>query len=355
MSHSPRYAPHRPRFRRAALIGALLLAVLALTGCVTVQLKATVHSDGTVSGTARIGVAKSLASLGGGSALADLKSQDTCDFGGKKGTTKDFDDGTYVGIDCSFSNVTLAEFNAGEDGPKLTREGDKFHLTGSLNVLQSIADGSGPSASGSASGPATATAIPSGLPTDLSSLLPSGFPTDLSSLLPSGFPTDLSSLLPSGFPTDLSSLLPSGFPTDLSGQLPSGSGGLPSGLDPSTLLKTAKISFAFTFPGKVDSSKGKVTGKTVTFSPDSSGNVNFETTAAAKDSGSLGGLGSTAWIGLVVLVLVVLALVALLLRRRNRPPAQPAFAGGYPGPDPQYPPTGYPAQQTQPGVSAQPF
>src|ERR1700709_861623 len=127
MSHSPRYAPRRlsdtpggarvrraldtllrgPRGRarrRAGLLALLLAAVLALTGCVDVQLKATVHADGTVSGTARIGINKSLATLGGGSpssALDELKSQNPCDFGGKAGATKNFDDGTYIGIDCS--------------------------------------------------------------------------------------------------------------------------------------------------------------------------------------------------------------------------------------------------------------
>src|SRR6185437_2165350 len=211
------------------------------------QLKATVHSDNTVSGTVRIGFAKSLAVLAGGTSglLDELKSgQDSpCDFGGKTGTMHDFDDGTYVGVDCTFSGITLAQFNSGGDGPQLARVGDSFRLTGQLNMLDSLGNSLGGSLGGSQN-----PTSPNPLPTDLSSLLPSGFPTDLSSLLPSGFPTDLSSLLPSGFPTDLSglpsglsSLLPSGFPPDLSGLpsgLPTALSGLPSGLptDLSSLL-----------------------------------------------------------------------------------------------------------------------
>ena len=211
MAQTAKYAPGgrtgpgtvRLSLGRTGLIGALLLAVLVLTGCVTVQLDATVHPDGTLSGTARYGVAKSLAAFDGGQdqVLAQLRSEGSCDFGGNQGSTKDFDDGTYIGIDCSFNHVTMAEFNSGEAGPKLSKDGDQFHLTGNMNLLQTLSDsGTGLFGSGSPTGGAP---LPSGIPTDLSSLLPSGFPTDLSSLLPSGIPTDL---LPSGIPTDLSAV-----------------------------------------------------------------------------------------------------------------------------------------------------
>ncbi len=363
MAQTAKYAPGgrpgpgkvRLSFGRSGLIGALLLAALLLTGCVTVQLDAAVHPDGTLSGTARYGVAKSLATFAGGQdqLLAQLRSAGSCDFGGNQSSTKNFDDGTYIGIDCSFDHVTMAEFNSGEAGPKLSKDGDQFHLTGNMNLLQALSDsGTGLFGSGSQTGGAPA---PSGIPTDLSSLLPSGFPTDLSSLLPSGIPTDL---LPSGFPTDLSSLLPSGFPTDLlpsgvptdlSSLLPTGApgSGIP-GLDPSTLLKTAKISFAFTFPGKVHSSKGKVEGRKVTFKPDSSGNIDFQTTADATPSDT-GGLGRTTWLLLALLILVLLAGAGLLLRRR-RTAGRAAIATGYPSTG--YPPAGYPpADYSQPGYS----
>src|SRR6476660_5797569 len=105
MSYTPRYAPRqlgrsseRRLGHRLGLAGVLLATVLALAGCVNLQLKATVHSDNTVSGTVRVGFAKSLAALAGGTSglLGELKSgQDSpCDFGGKKGTMHDYDDGT---------------------------------------------------------------------------------------------------------------------------------------------------------------------------------------------------------------------------------------------------------------------
>ena len=353
MSYTPRYAPRSVIGRRTGLAAILLLAVLALTGCLNVQLNATVHSDNTVSGTARVGIAKSLAALSGISnseLLNQLKTQQACDFGGKSSTSKSYDDGTYVGVDCTFSGVTLAEFNSGEDGPRLARVGDSFELSGHLNLLDALDTGGLLPSSSS---------TPTALPTDLGSLFPSGFPTDLNSLLPSGLPTDLSSLLPSGLPTDLGSLLPSG---------------LPNGFDPSSLLRTAKVSFAFTFPGKVHSSTGKVHGHTVTFTPDAAGNIDFQTRADATGPSGLAAVSSPAKIGLslVVLALIVLALALLLVRRRrSRPMAvagQPAgypaagypaagYQQGYPGQPPYPPESQYPGQPqypAQPGYPAQP-
>ncbi|HEU5270420.1 MAG TPA: hypothetical protein VFU36_10905 [Jatrophihabitans sp.] len=353
MAHTPKYAPGSRRRHtrrivlplrsgRAGLLGALLLAVLALTGCVTVQLNATVHPDGTLSGTARYGVAKTLAGFVGGQdeLLNQLKSQGSCDFGSTQGTTKDFDDGTYVGIECTFAGVTMAEFNSGEEGPKLSKDGKQFHLTGRMNLLQMLSDsGTGLLGGGSSSGgtPTALPSLPSGIPTDLNSLLPSGIPTDL---LPSGIPTDLNSLLPSGIPTDLNSLLPSGIPTDLN-SLP--------GLDPTSLLRTAKVSFAFTFPGKVISSKGKVSGRKVSFTPNSAGIIDFQTTASAVPANSTG-LSRTSWLVLAVVLLALLAAAGVLIRRRRAAAEQPA--GGYPVPG-DYPlGYAYPAQQ-YPGAQYQ--
>lgn len=379
MSPMPKYAPRsagrvRLSLRRSGMLAALLLALVTLTGCVTVQLNATVHPDGTLSGTARVGVSKTLSSLaGGGDAIRQqLRNDESCDFGAKNGTVTDFDDGTYIGIECTFSGVTMAEFNSGEDGPKLAKNGDQFQLSGKLNLLDQLNSASGLLGGGSTgsggSGSATAPpALPSGFPTDLSSLLPSGLPTDLGSFLPSGLPTDLNSLLPSDLASQLASGLPSGalpstLPSGLlpSGVLPSGvlpSGGLPS-LDPGALLKTAKIQFAFSFPGKVTSSKGKISGHTVTFTPDPSGNIDFSTVASAKPSSS--GPGAALWLPIALVVLLALAVLAVLLRKRRSRRAEPALAGAYPAPGfgppgadgyPQtapYPPQPYQPQPYQP-------
>ncbi|MCW2541341.1 MAG: hypothetical protein JWN95_3066 [Frankiales bacterium] len=369
---------------RLGLLALLALTMFALTGCFAVQLTATVHGDNTISGTARVGLLKSLAGVGGQSGLLQqLDSSDTCTFGSAKTTTKNYDDGTYAGVQCSFDNIAFADFNDGEDGPKLARQGDAFRLSGTFD-LTSLLSGSGLPGSGGASGlpsvPSSSGApapLPSGLPTDLSSLLPSGFPTDLSSLLPSDFPTDLSSLLPSGFPTDLSSLLPSDFPTDLSSLLPSGfpsdlssllpSGGAMPGVDPSTILKSAKISFAFTFPGKVESSGGSIKGRTVTFTPDDQGRIDFATVASAKAS-TASKISSVGWTALIVLLIVIIAVVAaLFIRRRGSPPGPQAPFGPLGGPSGPYPPgppyspgqpypgqTPYPQGQPYPGQNPYP-
>jgi len=348
-------SPNRIRLApgRGGLLGALLLAVLLLTGCVTVQLNATVHPDGTLSGTARYGVAKSLAAVSGGQQqlLAELKQARTCDFGTHHGTTKDFDDGTYIGIACTFDHVTMAEFNSDPDRLRLTKDGDEFHLAGSLSLLDLVAGGnSGGLGLGSGGVPA-----PSGFPSDLTSLLPSGFPSDLTSLLPSGFPSDLTSLLPSGFPSDLTSLLPSDLPTQGLSQPAL------SGLDPSTVLKTAKVSLAFTFPGKVKSSKGKIDGRKVTFTPDSAGNIDFQTTASAVPESSTGP-GTATWLVLAAVLLALLAAAGLLVRRRRAQRAAPTdgYPGGYPPGYPagtQYQAQGYPAGTQYPaqGYPPQPY
>jgi len=364
MPHTPRYAAPTLPLRRLGLVTGLIAAVLTLTGCFAVEMKATVNSDDTVSGTARIGIAKSLSSLAGGSSglLSELKSgEDPCTFGTKKAAEKDYDDGNFVGVECTFDRIPLADFNQDSEdnnGVKIVREGDKYHLSGRFDETSLASDTGTSSGSGSASANTSASstpsaALPSGIPTDLSSLLPSGFPSNLSSLLPSGLPSNLSSLLPSGFPTDLSSLLPSGFPSNLSSLLPSGfptdlaslipttgataGGAVPSdlpGLDPSAILKTAKISFQFTFPGKVESSKGQVKGNTVTFTPDSQGKIDFETIAGATGSGSSTSAASNGkWIGLGAVV-VILAAVAtwLVLHRRRAAAVAGAAPAGFGGP-----------------------
>ena len=328
MPHTPRYAAPTLPLRRLGLVTGLIAAVLTLTGCFAVEMKATVNSDDTVSGTARIGIAKSLSSLAGGSSglLSELKSgEDPCTFGTKKAAEKDYDDGNFVGVECTFDRIPLADFNQDSEdnnGVKIVREGDKYHLSGRFDETSLASDTGTSSGSGSASANTSASSTPS-------AALPSGIPTDLSSLLPSGFPSNLSSLLPSGFPTDLASLIPTTGAT-AGGAVPSD---LP-GLDPSAILKTAKISFQFTFPGKVESSKGQVKGNTVTFTPDSQGKIDFETIAGATGSGSSTSAASNGkWIGLGAVV-VILAAVAtwLVLHRRRAAAVAGAAPAGFGGP-----------------------
>ncbi|MEO7262143.1 MAG: hypothetical protein ABI047_12960 [Jatrophihabitantaceae bacterium] len=303
MPRTPRYAPqHRP-LSRLGSIGAALAAVLLLSGCFAIGVKAKVHSDDTVSGTARFGVSKSLAALAGGASTGLFgQAGQPCRFGSRSFASKPFDDGAYTGVECSFDGLSLADFNAGMQGPRLQHSGGQFRLSGSFDLAATMRDQTG-QLSGSASGTA---GPPTALPTDLASLLP----TDLASLLP----TDLASLLPS----DLASLLP----TDLAGPLPSG---LPQ-LDPSALLKSSKVSFEFSFPGRVLSSKGTVRGNTVSFAPDAAGRIEFETIAEA-DPGAGAGIGPAGWASLAALLVAVAALVGWLVRRRSRPVA--ASPAGY--------------------------
>ena len=341
MSYTPRYAGSRRRPLRFRLGLALALAasVLALTGCFAAQLQATVHADDTVSGTSRFGIRTSLAALGGMSTTQlqqSVAAGGGCGFAGAGVTTQPYDDGTFAGVECTFTGLTLAQFDAAGLGPQLAHEGGDFHLTGTFDLSTALRRGAGLGLGGTppTSQPGGApTPVPSGVPTDLTSLLPSDLssllPSDLSSLLPS----DLSSLLPS----DLAGPLPSGLPSDLSGLLP---GGVLPSLDESQILETAKISFAFTFPGKVRSAHGTVSGHTVTFTPDKNGDIDFDTTAGARPTSAGGGPGSGTWLALAVAILVIAAIAGWLVRRRR----QTTPAGGTPYPPARFGPA-YPTQQ----------
>jgi hypothetical protein len=321
MPRSPRYAPQHRSLSRFSVLGAALAAVLLLSGCFAIGVKARVHADDTVSGTARFGVSKSLSALGGTSTGLFGQAGQPCRFGNRSFASTPFDDGAFTGVECSFDRVTLADFNAGMQGPRLQRTGDRFRLSGAFDLAAALREQAG-RLSGSATGTAPA---PSALPTDLATLLPSDLasllPSDLASLLPS----DLASLLPTGVPSDLASLLPTGVPSDLASLLPTG---VPQ-LDPSAILKSSKITFEFSFPGRILSSKGQARGNTVTFTPDPNGRIEFETIAEAEPGT---GLGATGWAGLAALLVALAVLVGWSVRRRRGTPA-PA-AAGYPPPVP---------------------
>jgi hypothetical protein len=302
------------------LIGALCAAVFLLTGCFAVDLSAQVSADDTVSGTAQFGVSKALAEATGGkdALLRQLRSQRPCafgsDYGGSDYGGSDYDDGRFVGVRCSFKGVSLARFNAAfgaapGGGPTLSRVGSQFVLSGRFDLKQVLSSAPLPGAS------------PSGRSVPSPGLTPDPSDSDGPTALPTGLPGNLASLLP----PDLASLVPSPLPSDLSSLLPSGS--LPSdadGLSPTALLSGASVHYVFSFGGRIRYSAGRISGTTVSFSPDAAGRIDFQTVADA--TGAVPAhpsavasweqrLDSYRWQAMTLAAIAALA-VAVLLRRR---------------------------------------
>ena len=214
-------------------------------GCVNLQLNATVHSDDTVSGTARVGVAKSLAALAGGTSgllgrveeqpgqPVRLRRQDR--HGARLRRRHLRRGGLHVLRESPWPSSTPARTVRSWPGSVTASE-----LSGQLNLLDALGTGGLLPSTGSRPGaqprcrPTCAACCPRASRPTWPACCPPGFPTDLSSLLPSGFPTDLASLLPSGLPDRPGQPAALGLP-DRPGQ--PAAVRVPERLDPSSLLR----------------------------------------------------------------------------------------------------------------------
>jgi hypothetical protein len=106
-----------------------------------------------------------------------------------------------------------------------------------------------------------------------------------------------------------------------------------SGTDPASqqivqqAMKTAQIKIAITFPGKVASSNGQVSGNTVTWEPKVGETTTFEATASAISSGGLPIVPIA--IGLIVLLAIVVAV--LVMKNKRGRPSVPVDDAGFAG------------------------
>ncbi len=214
-----------------------------LCGCIQVHVIATVSSDDTVSGETRVGVEKNLVASAGGTdaVFAELDAANSCPKDTPTVTETHYDDGTYIGLVCTFDRTPLAGFNAQRTSGSqlsLTRTGDTYALSGVIDLSKAVTP--------TADTPSTAPSI-----------------------------------------------------------------------SIKTVLTTADIEVRFTFPGPVTSSTGKAAGRTVTFTPDTSGRIDIHATASAVASdGTKAPTGLIA--GLVAGIVVVSGYLVVLVIRRPR-------------------------------------
>lgn len=121
------------------MIAVVAASAFALTGCIHLEMDAKVAPENTVSGTFEVALSKESINLfpgGEDEFLKSLNSEGGCNLPGAKQSP--YDEDGYVGVTCSFENVSLEDFNGiskdDKDSIVLTREGDKFILKGSFDL-----------------------------------------------------------------------------------------------------------------------------------------------------------------------------------------------------------------------------
>lgn len=132
---------------RIAALGAL---ALLLSACLKLDMDLEVSSDNTVNGTVIFGVNKDLLELTGGSVEDFLGSEAPLPSGAEGVTTEPFEDDEFAGQKFTFESVPLDEFNS-TDSPEqlqITREGDVFRVSGSLDLSAGLTGATGPTGFG---------------------------------------------------------------------------------------------------------------------------------------------------------------------------------------------------------------
>ncbi|NDL60269.1 LppM family (lipo)protein [Phytoactinopolyspora mesophila] len=129
------------RTRTLRAIGAAGL-VLALTGCIKMDMDLTVNADDTVDGTMIFGFNKEMSDMMGEEAdmfdgmMDELLDMDLGEDAPDDVTVEPYDDGTFIGQEMTFQGVALDEFG-GDDATselRLTREGDEFVFEGDMDM-----------------------------------------------------------------------------------------------------------------------------------------------------------------------------------------------------------------------------
>jgi hypothetical protein len=154
----------RSRLRRSAPYAAAATALaLALSGCIKLDMDLDIASDNTIDGAIVFALDKSLLTLGGGDpedafgdALTDAPFP-TEGTGGGSVTTEVYDEDGKYGARYVFTDMPLDAFN--DEDLSITREGDYFVVTGTIDTT----DGTDPDGSGSGSGSESPAPFPSEL------------------------------------------------------------------------------------------------------------------------------------------------------------------------------------------------
>jgi len=131
-------------FRPARLLLLALVAV-AVTGCVKLDMDLTVSSDDTVDGTVIVAVSNQLVSLipGGEEELLSDLTADFDELG--SATVERYEDDRFIGASVSFEDLALADLSVpgGEGDFAITHEGERYRVTGSLDLSAGDLGGEG--------------------------------------------------------------------------------------------------------------------------------------------------------------------------------------------------------------------
>ena len=140
-------------------LAAAAVIVVALSGCMKVDIDLKLKSNNTVDGTMILAMNASLAQLAGQdpAALADDLNKQVLagENGPKNARTEAYSDGTFVGTKITFLDEPISTFNGstassgvsptagttGSDALKITRDGDDFVVTGSFDATAASVGG----------------------------------------------------------------------------------------------------------------------------------------------------------------------------------------------------------------------
>jgi hypothetical protein len=243
---------------RAGLrVAALAALVVLLTGCVKLDMRLSVATDDTVSGTVVVAFSRQLLSMTGQSADQLFKGAVGGTASPEPGvTTSPYQDDRFVGQQVTLDRVPIEQLgrrlgSSGTGTFTIERVGDEFHVTGELDLIGSSTSGPS-SSSGPSAGPSA-----------------------------------------------------SASPNPLAGMV-------------GQLMGSAEIEISISFPGKVINANGRIDGNTVTWMPAFGQRQSLQAVASALASDRFPWLWVAVGVAVLVLALLVLAIV---LRRRHAAPA----------------------------------
>lgn len=127
----------RGRLRTAGRIAGVVVLAVTLTGCIKLHENLFLTPDNTVNGSITLGVSKQLLQISGTSKddfLQQITASDSPLPEGVQFETKEFEDDTFVGQTYEFTGVPLSSFATTGGELSIVREGDNFHVTGTLDL-----------------------------------------------------------------------------------------------------------------------------------------------------------------------------------------------------------------------------
>ncbi len=131
------------RMRTAGRIGILGLLAVLMSACLKLDMNLQVSADNTVSGTIVFAIQKQILELAGGS-VDDLLGEAPLPSDAPGVTVTDYEDDTFAGKQFSFDSVPIEQFSGDtEDELKITREGDVFHVSGTLDLSSALSGATG--------------------------------------------------------------------------------------------------------------------------------------------------------------------------------------------------------------------